>query len=92
MITIELPGTSTQRNHYFRIMKAHFIATAVALVWFSLGTVLATCPANIRAPCTCATTRYEPVSIVCDRGASLGAVLQASDVFSRKVGRFVEDC
>lgn len=39
--------------------------------------VWATCPATIRQPCNCATTRYEPVSVTCDGASSLTMILQA---------------
>ncbi|KAK0396383.1 hypothetical protein QR680_001700 [Steinernema hermaphroditum] len=35
------------------------------------------CLSHIKAPCSCTTTRYEPVSIVCDSAESLEDVLKA---------------
>ncbi|KRY32860.1 Leucine-rich repeat-containing protein let-4 [Trichinella spiralis] len=39
--------------------------------------IRALCPANIRPPCVCRTTRYEPVNIICDRVPNLYTVCQA---------------
>uniref|UniRef100_A0A7E4VLQ5 LRRCT domain-containing protein n=1 Tax=Panagrellus redivivus TaxID=6233 RepID=A0A7E4VLQ5_PANRE len=39
--------------------------------------VTAQCPSTIKAPCSCKSTRYEPVSIHCDRADSLESVLRA---------------
>ncbi|KAE9553817.1 hypothetical protein FO519_002987 [Halicephalobus sp. NKZ332] len=38
---------------------------------------LAQCPTTITAPCSCSSTRYEPVSIHCDRADSFESVLRA---------------
>ncbi|KRY92195.1 Leucine-rich repeat-containing protein egg-6, partial [Trichinella pseudospiralis] len=37
----------------------------------------ALCPAGVRPPCVCRTTRYEPVNIICDRVPNLYTVCQA---------------
>uniref|UniRef100_A0A914WNM2 Uncharacterized protein n=1 Tax=Plectus sambesii TaxID=2011161 RepID=A0A914WNM2_9BILA len=53
------------------ILSELFLIGALAAV------ALAQCPSTITAPCSCATTRYEPISVVCDQAGSLAAVLQA---------------
>ncbi|KRZ77334.1 Carboxypeptidase N subunit 2, partial [Trichinella papuae] len=39
--------------------------------------IQALCPASVRPPCVCRTTRYEPVNIICDRVPNLYTVCQA---------------
>ena len=45
------------------------------------ATVHGQCPSSIGAPCSCATTRYEPVSVLCDNAGSLETVRPSSFSF-----------
>uniref|UniRef100_A0A914Y119 Uncharacterized protein n=1 Tax=Panagrolaimus superbus TaxID=310955 RepID=A0A914Y119_9BILA len=46
---------------------------ALSVVAFAAGQ----CPTTIKAPCTCSTTRFEPISIHCDRADSIESVIKA---------------
>ncbi|PAV62744.1 hypothetical protein WR25_22970 [Diploscapter pachys] len=43
----------------------------------SIDQILSQCPPHLQDPCSCSSTRYEAVSIVCDKGESLSSVLLA---------------
>uniref|UniRef100_A0AC34RQ71 Uncharacterized protein n=1 Tax=Panagrolaimus sp. JU765 TaxID=591449 RepID=A0AC34RQ71_9BILA len=55
-------------------MIGYFYVILLAnIIWSSS----AQCPITIKAPCSCSSTRYEPVSIHCDKADSLESVLRA---------------
>ncbi|TMS36045.1 hypothetical protein L596_003311 [Steinernema carpocapsae] len=55
----------------------HIRATFVLLCAVLLIGAHGQCSSNIKAPCSCSSTRYEPVAIVCDGADSLEDVLKA---------------
>lgn len=59
-----------------RNFHPQFIFYSISLITVFV-TVNSQCPAGIQLPCSCATTLYEPVSIVCDNAGSLATVLSS---------------
>ncbi|GMT07217.1 hypothetical protein PENTCL1PPCAC_29391, partial [Pristionchus entomophagus] len=49
----------------------------ISLWSFLFASSLATCPIRLQPPCSCLSSRYESISIVCDKGSSLNEVLQS---------------
>lgn len=68
-------------------MARHLLAVFALLA--IIPTAIAQCPAVSR-PCSCDTTPYVPVSIICDRASSLQQVLQAiSGAANTKIDRLI---
>lgn len=54
-----------------------FYISIISIIDISSPQLFSPCPPGITLPCSCATTRYEPVHITCDNAVSLQSVLIA---------------